>query len=381
MKKVLFTANLDSFFYKFLMPYLKWFKEQGYEVHVATKGNDFEIPYCDQKFNVSFARTPFTFDNIKSYMQMKKILKENQYDIIHCHTPLGGVITRLAANKYRKKGTRVIYTAHGFHFFKGASKINWLIYYNVEKFLAKYTDTLLTMNKEDYENAKAFKAGKIIFVNGVGVPEEKFKLEITEEEKKELRTSLEIKDSDFVMIYAAELLKRKNQKYLIDTFNILNKKYDNMILLLPGNDSLNGEYQKYVEELGLSNKIKFLGFRKDVPKLLRISNLAVSSSTQEGLPVNIMEAMYAGLPVVCTDCRGQVDLIKDGENGYLVSLNDKEKFASLIEKVYNSESLAIKFGEENKKRIRKYLLSSVVEEMEKIYLEEISEVKTSESKK
>lgn len=377
MKKVLFTANLDSFFYKFLIPYLKWFKEHGYEVHVATKGNNFKIPYCDKRFDVCFARTPFTFDNIKSYNQLKQILKENDYDIIHCHTPLGGVITRLAANKYRKKGTRVIYTAHGFHFFKGASMIYWLLYYPTEKFLAKYTDTLLTMNKEDYEASKKFKGPKKIFVNGVGVPEEKFSIEVTDVEKKELRQSLNINENDFVMIYTAELSKRKNQKYLIDTFECLNKKYSNLILLLPGNDSMNGYLQEYVKEIGLEEKIKFLGFRKDVPKLLRISNLAVSSSHQEGLPVNIMEAMYAGLPVVCTACRGQVDLITDEINGYLVKQNEKENFAKAIEKIYKDEKIAKKFGENNKESVKKYLLQDVMKEMESVYLDEINEVKKS----
>lgn len=371
MKKVLFTANLDSFFYKFLIPYLKWFKEHGYEVHVATKGNNFKIPYCDKRFDVCFARTPFTFDNIKSYNQLKKILKENKYDIIHCHTPFGGAITRFAAKKARKEGTKVIYTAHGFHFFEGASKKDWLIFYNSEKYLSRLTDVIVTINKSDYEQAKKFYAKKTYLIHGIGADEEKFKIDLTKEEKDKLRKSVKVNKSDFVMMYPAELNNNKNQMMLIDAMKILVEKDKKYKLLLPGQDSLNGKLQERVKELGLEKNIIFLGFRKDISKLLQITDLSVATSKREGLPVNIIEAMYAGLPVVCTNTRGQIDLIKNNVNGFVCESGDYKKFAKCIEKIAKDKNLAKKFSIQNKKDVQKYLLENTLKEMSKIYLEEM----------
>ena len=368
MKKVLFTATVDSHILAFHLPFLKWFKEQGYEVHVATNGDE-EIPYCDKKIKISFERSPFKLNNIKAIFQLRKILLEEKYDIIHTHTPMGSVVTRLAAKKARKHGTRVIYTAHGFHFFKGAPLLNWTLFYPVEKYLSKYTDTLILINKEDYNLAKnKFKKCKDIqYVPGVGIDENKFDIKMTKKEKNELRKSLGLKDSDFVMIYPAELSNRKRQIWLINTISTLLKENKDIHLLLPGKDSLNGQCQKLVRELNLENQIHFLGFRKDIPKLLKISDLSVSSSRQEGLPVNIMEAMYVGLPIVASDCRGNRDLVKDGENGYIVPLDDSEMFVNKIIKIYNDCTLYKILKKNNQKKIFKYLLSEVMIMMSKIY--------------
>lgn len=363
MKKVLFTATVDSHILAFHLPFLKLFKENGYEVHVATNGDE-EIPYCDKKIKISFERSPFKPNNLKAIKQLKKVVDEEKYDIIHTHTPMGSVVTRLAAKKARKNGTRVIYTAHGFHFFKGAPLLNWMIFYPVEKYLSKYTDTLITINKEDYELAKKkFKKCKNIeYVPGVGIDEEKFNFKMTKKEKSELRESLGLKDNDFVMIYPAELNKNKNQIMLIEAMEQLVKEYNNIHLLLPGKDSYNGYYQNIVKEKHLENNIHFLGFRKDIPKLLKISDLAVASSKREGLPVNIMEAMYVGLPVIATNCRGQRDLVKDGKNGYLVN-NQSELYNSILN-VINEE----KWSKKDKIVLEKeFLMISILKRMISIY--------------
>ena len=368
MKKVLFTATVDSHILAFHLPFLKWFKDQGYEVHVATNGDE-EIPYCDKKIKISFERSPFKLNNIKAIFQLRKILLEEKYDIIHTHTPMGSVVTRLAAKKSRKQGTRVIYTAHGFHFFKGASLINWALFYPVEKYLSKYTDTIILINKEDYCLAKKkFKKCKDIqYVPGVGIDENKFDIKMTKKEKTELRKSLGLKDTDFVMIYPAELNKNKNQITLINIMEKLVKKHDNIKLLLPGKDSYNGYYQNLVKEKGLDNNIFFLGFRQDIPKLLQISDLSVATSKREGLPVNIMEAMYVGLPIVATDCRGQRDLVKNGENGYIVPINDIEMFRDRIEMIYGNKMLRNKLKKANKKEIKNYMFENILEDMKNIY--------------
>lgn len=370
MKKVLFTATVDSHIQLFHIPYLKYFKEKGYEVHVATNGDE-PIEYCDKKIKIPFERSPFKVNNLKAIKKLKRIINEEKYDIIHTHTPMGSVVTRLAAKQARKKHkTRVIYTAHGFHFFNGAPKLNWLMFYPVEKILAKYTDVLITMNEEDYTIAKNKFKTSVKYVHGVGLDQEKFK-KITIEQEQELRKKLGIKETDFVMIYPAEISKRKNQEWLINTIEQFITKNKNVHLLLPGKDSLNKKIHNKIIELKLEKNIHLLGFRKDIPNLLKISNIAISSSKQEGLPVNIMESMYLGLPIVATDCRGNRDLVKNEKNGYIINQGDSKTFIEKIEKIYKEQTDIKKLSENSKKEIEKYLLKNVRKEMSDIYEENI----------
>jgi len=369
MKKVLFTATVDSHIELFHVPFLKYFKENGYEVHVATNGDN-DIPFCDKKIKIPFERSPFKLNNLKAIKKLKKVITSENYDIIHTHTPMGSVVTRLAALKIRKKNhTRVIYTAHGFHFYDGAPLLNWLLFYPVERFLSRYTDTLILINKEDYNFAKRkFKKCKdIVYVPGVGIDESKFDFVMSDDEKLDFRKSLGLSKNDFVMIYPAELNKNKNQLFLINALEVIIKKYPNIHLLLAGRDSYNGFYQKLVNEKNLNNNIHFLGFRKDIPKLLKISDISISTSLREGLPVNIMEAMYTGLPVVATDCRGNRDLIKNEKNGYIVSPNDINSLIKGIKKLYKDKSVLTSISKINKDEARKYLLNSIMDNMKNIY--------------
>ena len=369
MKKVLFTATVDSHIELFHIPFLKYFKESGYEVHVATNGNDV-IPYCDKKIIIPFERNPFKLNNLKAINELKKVIDKENYEIIHTHTPMGAVVTRIAAKNSRKKGTRVIYTAHGLHFYKGAPLINWLLFYPVEKFLSKYTDVLILINKEDYELVKKkFHCANVRYVPGVGIDENKFNFKMTIEEKHKLKESLGLNANDFIMIYPAELNKNKNQLLLINAMKSLIKENNSIHLLLPGKDSYNGYYQKLVKDLNLENNIHFLGFRKDIPKLLNISDIAVASSKREGLPVNIMEAMYVGLPIIATDCRGQRDLVNNNINGYLIKQDDINGFILSVNNLLNKD-IYKRFKNNNKKEIEKYLLSNIIKEMKKIYMEE-----------
>lgn len=356
MKKVLFTATVDSHILQFHIPYLKWFKEQGYEVHVATNGDE-QIPYCDVKHKVTFERSPIKVNNLKAIKQLKKIVNNEKFDIIHCHTPMGSVVTRIAAMKARKKyNTKVIYTAHGFHFFKGAPIQNWIMFYPIEKWLSKYTDCLITINQEDYELAKRkFCAKKIKLIHGVGIDENKFNFEMSNEEKYQLRKELGIEDDDFVIIYPAELSKRKNQGMLLQIIKMLkSENFTNIKLILPGLDSMNGMYQQMTKDLEIEENVKFLGYRKDIPKLMKISNLAVSTAKQEGLPVNLMEAMICDLPIVATDCRGNRDLIGN-------TTNDINILKQNIINVINNKN-------ESNYDVQKYKLDRLIKEYEKIYL-------------
>lgn len=336
-KKILYVATVDSHIKYFHLPFLEMIQKKGWETHVATNGKE-KIPFCDHKHTICMERSPFKLNNLKAIKQMKQLLEKEHFNIIHCHTPMGSVVARLAAKKARKNGTRVIYTAHGFHFYTGAPLINWLLFYPVEWYLAKYTDTLITINHEDYNRAKkkfSKRCRDIQYVPGVGIDPKKFDFKMTKKEKHELRASLGLNDDDFVMIFPARLDKNKNQGFLIKCMPELLKENPKIHLLLPGQDELNGKYQKLAQKLSVDKNIHFLGNRKDIPKLLRISNIAVSSSKREGLPVNILEAMATNLPIIAMQSRGIDDLLNLSDNMHIV--NNPNDCIKAIIKIANNK--------------------------------------------
>lgn len=367
-KKVLFCATVDYHFKAFHLPYLKWFKEQGWEVHLAAAG-ELKLPFVDEKYNIPVQRSPFHKMNIKAYKELKKIIDEHQFNIIHCHTPMGGVITRLAAKKSRKYGTKVLYTAHGFHFCKGAPLINWFLYYPIEKILSSITDCLITINEEDYKLAKnhRFKAEAIKHVHGVGVNTEVF-IPVDETQKNSLRKSLGYKPDDFLMFYAAEFNKNKNQKLLIEALALIKDKVPNAKLLLAGEGVLLQDCQKLARTLMVDDKIHFLGFRNDIENLLKVSDIAVASSLREGLPVNIMEAMACGLPVIANDNRGHRELIQDDKNGWIIENNSSDFSKKIIALAKNNE-LKNDLGMQGRNKIvSAFSIQKVLEEKRSIYL-------------
>lgn len=366
--KVLYCATVDYHFKAFHLPYMKWFKEQGWEVDVAAAGT-MDLPYTDNKYNIAIQRSPFHQSNIQAYKQLKQIINQNNYQIIHCHTPLGGVLARLAARQARKKGTKVVYTAHGFHFCKGAPFINWLIYYPIEKYLSRHTDHLITINREDFELARKhrFKSGKIEWVHGVGVDTEKFKpanLNI----KSALRKSFGYAPNDFLLCYAGEFNKNKNQQFLMQVMALLKDELPHVKLLLAGEGALMADCKKLAERLGIRHMVDFLGFRKDIDKMLSMCDAAVASSHREGLPVNVMEAMASGLPVVAVDNRGHRELIQNNKTGWVLSDFDPPTFARKIISLARQEDVKTQFGLNARKVILEtYSNTKVLEEKARIY--------------
>ena len=270
MKKVLFVATVVRLHINmFHKPFIKWFHDQGWRVDVAAN-NDYEnkeeciITYCDNFYCLPFERSPFKKGNLDAYFQLKRLLAKEKYLIIHCHTPMGSVITRLAAGEARKRGTKVIYTAHGFHFFKGAPMINWLVYYPIERILAHRTDLLITMNQEDYNRSMTFKAKKTALVNGVGLNLNKF-VEATPEEKQEVRCAFRLNEDDIFAISVAQLIKRKNHMVLIQAVEKLHNPHFHLFIC--GDGAQEAELKAKAKELGIEQQIHFLGFRKDVYKI------------------------------------------------------------------------------------------------------------------
>ena len=326
--KALFTATVKSHIGQFHMPFIKELQARGYEVHAAYKDNSnqkqgLDTSAIDKIYEVPFSRSPYSPSNIKAYFALKKIIDENSYDVIHCNTPMGAVITRLAALGARKRGTKVVYTAHGFHFYKGAPRINKILFYPVEKILSRCTDALITINSEDYNAAldHNFKAKKIYHVNGVGVDLSRFH-SVSPDKKSALREQYGYSDDDFIMIYPADFCERKNQNMLFDMLKILLEHNKNFKLLLPGATDKSQPYVEYAKSIGVFDNVEILGYRNDISNLVALSDISLSSSRQEGLPINLIEAMAIGNPIVATDVRGNNDLVKNGINGFTVPLND-----------------------------------------------------------
>ena len=371
--KALFVATVRSHIGQFHIPFIKELKRRGFEVHGAYKDNSADKPgldlsALDKVFEVPFSRSPYSLSNVKAYKKLKKIIDENNYDVIHCHTPMGAVVTRLAAKKARKRGTKVIYTAHGFHFYKGASKKNWLLFYPVEKYLSRFTDCLITINREDYDLAvsRKFKAAKIYTVNGVGVDISKFHC-VSKEEKTKLRSDYGYNEDDFLMIYPADFCERKNQNMLFDTLKILLGVSSKFRLLLPGSDEKAQSFLDYAKKIEVYDNIDVLGYRRDIDSLVAMCDISVSSSRQEGLPINIIEAMAIGNAVVATDVRGNNDLVENGINGFTVALNDSKAMAEKISYFFNNKEKAELFGKNGRNSVDKYSTENVLKEMTSVY--------------
>lgn len=366
MKKILYVATITEHFYYFHLPYLKMFHDLGWQVDVASHG-DVELPYCDNRYEIPIKRSPADKDNLQAYKMLKKIIKDNRYDLVHCHTPMGGILARLAAASQRKHGTKVLYTAHGFHFYEGAPKLNWMVYFPIEYTMSFLTDCLITINEEDYNCAKKhLKVKEIKKVNGVGYNSDKY-FPVSSEEKLRLREKLGYSKDEKLLIYVAEMNANKNQTMLIKALKLVSEKRDNVRLLIAGADNYNGEYIRLAKELGVDKKVDFLGHREDIDDLLHISDIAVASSYREGLPVNVMEALACGLPVVLSDNRGHRVLGVNGENGYVVKVNDCETMAEKIIMILDDEALYGRLSQNAVELVKPFSKESVLAELTQVY--------------
>lgn len=372
----LVIAHVASMIDHFNMPNIKLLLELGYSVNVACnfesgsscdnaeinelklKLDDLGVTYT----HIDFERSPFSFENFKAYKQLKEVLKDKHYDLVHCHTPMGGVLGRLAAKKYRKSGTKVIYTAHGFHFFKGAPLKNWLLYYPVEWLCAFWTDELITINKEDYARAqKHMHAKHVTYIPGVGVDLKKFSSDLyTEEDIKNTRAELGLTSDEKMLLSVGELIPRKNHESVIRALAKLNNK--KIKYYICGIGELAEHLEKVVNDLGLTENVKFLGYRTDVSKLCDCADLFVFPSLQEGLPVALMEAIASRTPVICSNIRGNTDLVSGN------ALFEAENITQISEKI--NEYLSSDISEEverNYANLKKFDIEKVVDEMKSLY--------------
>ena len=377
MKKVLMLSSVASMIDQFNMENIKILKSLGYEVHVLanfsfgnttsderTKEFKEELENMGIKvYNVPIPRKITAIkEMISSYKKIKKVCSENNYDILHCHSPIGGVLARFAFKDFRKKGGKLIYTAHGFHFFKGAPIKNWIIFYPIEKFCSRYTDCLITINKEDYKRAKNFKAKEVKYVPGIGIDTKKIK-DIKKNRK--ILNEFNIKD-EVVLVSVGELSNRKNHKVILKA---LEKVKGNFKYIICGQGAKKEELIKISKELNLQEKVEFLGYRQDVKEILKASDIFCFPSKQEGLPVALMEAMASGLPVICSDIRGNKDLIEDKKGGYLLKFYDMDEYSIKIQELIENKVLREEMGNFNLEKIKDFDRKKVNTIMEEIYNE------------
>lgn len=366
-KKILFASHTANFV-KFNRPFMRDLRKKGYVVHYASAGEE-EVLDADKNFVVPFARSPLKLgQNFKAYKELKKILEQEKYDLVHCHTPVGGVVTRLAVKhaEVSPKPT-VIYTGHGLHFYKGAPWLNWMVYYPIEKWLSRSTDTIVTINREDYERVKRkFRAKKVAQIPGVGVDLGRFRPASTAE-KKEMRQKNGLKENDFILIYVAEINKNKDQEFIIDILPALREEIPEIKVLFVGKGPKQEELKRKVEKLGLKSVVRFLGYRTDTAELYQMADIVVSASRREGLGLNLIEGMASGLPIVARDNRGHREIVVSEKEGEL--FRDGEGFRKAVLELYCHPERRKEIGEHNVEVAKKFSLEKSRAKMAEIYAE------------
>ena len=381
MKRALVIASVASMIDQFNMPNIRLMKEMGYDVDVATnflKGStcsDEKIAALKQTlqemnvrcFQIDFSRNVLNIgENIKAYKQTKRIIDENNYSLIHSHSPIGGFLSRIAARNARKNGAMMIYTAHGFHFFKGAPLMNWLIFYPIEKFCSCWTDVLVTITHEDYQLAqKKMYAKEVVYVPGVGIntaafaPKEDDNV-VNASKRKELGLAM----TDTVMLSVGELNKNKNHEIVLRAMAQLGRA--DLHYVIAGRGILKEHLEQLAKELGICSQLHLLGFRTDVKELFKMADFFAHPSFREGLSVAVMEAMANGLPVICTEIRGNTDLIEDNKGGYLFKPAVQETAYHALKNIVESSDRK-SLGLYNLKKAEGLDIKAVLEVMRRIY--------------
>lgn len=370
--KVLLTATVQSHICQFHRPLADMLHEHGYEIHVAardnlTEKNGLVLDFADKVFDVPFSRSPKSADNIKAYKMLKNILQREKYDIVHCNTPMGGIVARLAARKARKHGTKVYYTAHGFHFYKGAPLKNWLVFYPIEKLFAHMTDKLITINHEDYELAKKTFRTDVHYIHGVGVDGQRY-CPAAEGEKTTLRRELGFGEKQKILLCIGELLPNKNQIMAVHMMKEIAKHYPDAILVLAGNGPEKENLEKEISDCGLENNVKMIGYCTYLEKYQKIADVLVACSKREGLPLNLVEAMLSGNPVVATKNRGHCELVDDGQTGFLVDIGDEKGMSECVLKIFRDEKLKCEMRKRAQEFAKAYDIATASGELKKAYM-------------
>lgn len=368
MPRALFTATVMSHLAQFHGPAIALLREQGWQVDVAARDNLSEknglaLPEVDRAFDVPFERNPLHLRNVRAARDLKRILGQTTYDLIHCNTPVAGVLTRLLGQRSRAAGGRLVYTAHGFHFYRGAPVRNWLTYYPLEWALAWLTDVLVTINTEDHARAKRFPARQVMYVPGVGVDMDKFASPT--KSAADVRQGLGLPEDAFVVLSVGELNDNKNHRTVIRALASLDDP--TVDYLICGNGPRRDELKTLASDLGVDGRTHFLGYRRDIPDILAASDVFCLPSFREGLPLSVMEAMAAGKPVICSRIRGSVDLVDPGAGGIVVEPANVEGFTEAIGMLAGDRDRRCGMGQHNRARIEDFSVGAVTAALRGVY--------------
>ena len=385
MGKALIIASMASMIDNFNRNNIELLKKMGYDITLAAnfKTEDINSEEKTKKFieemrsrgyrivHIDFSRKLSNFNlQLRSYKQVKKLLKQN-FEVVHCNSPICSVLTRIAFEKYRKKyKSKLIYTAHGFHFYNGASLKSWVLFYPIEKLLSRWTDVLITINEEDYGRAGTkFHAKETVYIPGVGVDIKKFSM--PKADRKEKRRLLGVEDNDFIILSVGELSERKNQKLVIDALYKIKEKglIGNIVYLIAGRGKKGNFLKELVCEYGLKEHVKFLGYRTDIDELCWISDCFVHPSIREGLGIAALEAMASGLPLISADVNGIRDYTEDGVTGCCVNPSSINEMVKAIEKMHVEKEFREKCASNNVEIAKKFDIAKSKEIMDRIYRE------------
>lgn len=349
-KNILILATVGGFLKKFETENVKLLQSLGYKVHYAANMREQHYLFEEavlremgvEAHHIDIERSPYMIrENKKAFAQLLDIIDTFQISIIHCHTPVGGVLGRLAGRYFQNRRLQIIYTAHGFHFYKGAPLLNNTVYYLVERLLARYTDVLITINQEDYDRAKKFRlkqGGRVYKISGVGL-DRAFFSPLFEEEKKKNRRELGTQGK-FFFVTAGELNENKNQRLVLEALEEMKergKDISNYLYGICGDGFFYNRIKSWIEELGLNENVKLYGYQMDVRKVVGSADCFVFPSKREGLGMAALEALSMGIPVIASDNRGTREYMKHKKNGYVCPSLDTGSFIQGLEYIENLE--------------------------------------------
>lgn len=384
--RALFVTTTASMIDQFNRRNIMTLQDMGYEVHIACNlkegntipGEQIRLFCADMEkigvkvFDLPFDRSPFSYQcNLHVMWLLRKIIKQNHYTIIHCHTPVGGVIARIASmlNIKRWNG-RIIYTAHGFHFYDGAPLLNWMLFYPVELELSRVTDVLITINREDYLRAKdKFHAKNVQYVPGIGIDTKKFSSSslLADERLEERKKFFNVHADSLWLFSVGEINSNKNHRIVIEALSKINNPFIHYFVAGIGNEE---DLKKLIFRHHLNNQVHLLGFRKDIDVLMRLMDVYLLPSYREGLNVSLMEAMASGLPCLASDIRGNCDLIVDGKGGYLLDRHNSSVWAVAIERLWKEKNHLEHYGIWNRNYVQEFSSLKIQKRMQEIYLKE-----------
>lgn len=364
-KRILITST-DLMMVQFLVPHVRNLAQNGYEVEIACSDVGGRMEEIREKLcgcaraihTVRLKRSPLAPVNTLGYGDMRRIIDAGHFDLIWTNEPVMGVVTRLASQKARKSGTKVLYMVHGFHFFDGAPKANWLLFYPVEKMMAPKADVIATVNHEDYRRALNMGAHKVAYIHGIGINTERMN---QVGEAGSIRSELGLSADAFIVLSVGELNRNKNHAAMIRALARLQDPNVHYVVCGKG-DQLDA-LQKQAAEAGLQGQVHFLGYRQDIPAICRQADLFAMPSYREGLPVASLEAMYCGLPLVASKIRGLTDIVENGRSGFLCDPDDAEAFADAIAALRRDPALRNDMAAVNRERVVPYCLENTKREV------------------